>query len=368
MNSNNFPALSSPEELVAEAKAGRMFILVDDESRENEGDICIPAEKCTPEVISFMATHGRGLICLAITQARADVLQLPQMTAHNRAPLGTAFTVSIEAAEGVTTGISAHDRAHTVAVAINPSRGADDLVVPGHVFPLTAREGGVLVRAGHTEAVVDIARLAGCNPSGVICEVMKDDGTMARLPDLLEFGQKYQLKVGSIADLIAYRRRQDHLVRRVAETDFSASVGGVWHAVVYASTLDGGEHIALVKGDICDGKPVPVRVHALDPLADVLGGPEGGRLGRALARVADLGRGVVVLLYPSGANSLADQLLRKENGANCHRRVKEAGIGAEMLLDLGIRNMVLLTDTPEKSVVALSGYGLNIVATGPVSI
>lgn len=369
MHSVSPRALSSPEELIAEAKAGRMIILVDDENRENEGDLVIPAEMCTDQSIAFMATHARGLVCLAITQGRADELKLPQMTAHNRAPLGTAFTVSVEAAEGVTTGISAQDRARTVAVAIDPAMGPKDIVVPGHVFPLTAREGGVLVRAGHTEAAVDIARLAGLNPSGVICEVMKDDGTMARLPDLIEFAGKHGLKIGTIADLIAYRRRYDRFVKKLAAVPFESDVGGAWQAHVYVNTNEYAEHIALVKGDISGPEPVLVRMHAMNPLTDALAeAGSGNKLAASMAVVAETGRGVVVLLRPARASFVSDQLLHRAQEDADRRRVKEAGVGAQMLLDLGIKNMVLLTDTPEKSVVALDGFDLNIVATRPIRL
>lgn len=351
--------LSIPEELIAEVRAGRMVILVDDEDRENEGDLVIPAQMCTDQSIAFMATHARGLICLAITQERADALQLKQMTAHNQAPLATAFTVSIEAAEGVTTGISAQDRAHTVAVAIDPAKGPKDIVVPGHVFPLTARAGGVLVRAGHTEAAVDLARLAGLNPSGVICEIMKDDGTMARLPDLVIYAKKHGLKIGTITDLISYRRHYDRFVRKLVEAPFESAIGGTWQAHVYVNTLEYAEHIALVKGDISGSEPVLVRMHAMNPMEDVLAGP-GGKLSRAMAEIADVGRGVVVLLRPARASVVSDHFLRLGQDDVGRRRVREAGVGAQMLLDLGVKNMVLLTDTPEKTVVALDGFDLNI--------
>src|SRR5271156_5511897 len=242
--------ISSIDELIEEARNGRMFILVDAEDRENEGDLVIPAQMCTPQAVNFMAKYGRGLICLALTAERADALQIPMMTAVNRTPNQTAFTVSIEAKEGISTGISAHDRAHTISVAIDPTKGPTDIVSPGHVFPLIARHGGTLVRAGHTEAAVDIPRLAGLYPAGVICEIMNDDGTMARLPDLVQFSQLHGLKIGTIADLIAYRRKYDHFIARAVETDFDSHFGGAWRMTVYVNTIEYAEHIALVKGDI----------------------------------------------------------------------------------------------------------------------
>ncbi len=242
--------LSSADELIEEARAGRMFVLVDDEDRENEGDLVIPAQFATPDAINFMARHARGLICLALTRSRVERLGLPLMAAANGTRHQTAFTVSIEAAEGVTTGISAHDRAHTIAVAINPELGRDHITTPGHVFPLVAREGGTLVRAGHTEAAVDIARMAGLNPSGVICEVMNDDGTMARLPDLVAFAQRHNFKLGTIADLIAHRRRTERLVRRVEEGVLHHPIGGEWRLAVYANTVEYAEHLVLSKGDL----------------------------------------------------------------------------------------------------------------------
>src|SRR6478672_9193403 len=256
--------LSSIDELIEEARNGRMFILADAEDRENEGDLVIPAQMCTPQAINFMAKHGRGLVCLALTQQRANQLRIPMMTPINGTPHQTAFTVSIEAKEGISTGISAHDRAHTISVAIDPTKGPSDVITPGHVFPLVAREGGALVRAGHTEAAVDIARLAGLYPAGVICEIMNDDGTMARLPDLVAFAQLHGLKIGTIADLIAHRRRYDHFVERVVETPFQSHNGGDWTLRVYVNTLEYAEHIALIMGDIAAAEPVLVRMHAIN--------------------------------------------------------------------------------------------------------
>jgi 3,4-dihydroxy 2-butanone 4-phosphate synthase/GTP cyclohydrolase II len=360
--------ISPIEALIEEARNGRMFILVDAEDRENEGDLVIPAQMCTPQAVNFMAKYGRGLICLTLTGDRADALRIPMMAAVNGTPNQTAFTVSIEAKEGISTGISAHDRAHTISVAIDPTKGPDDIVSPGHVFPLVARHGGALVRAGHTEAAVDIARLAGLYPAGVICEIMNDDGTMARLPDLVQFSELHGLKIGTIADLIAYRRKYDHFVKPVAESEFTSHIGGAWHMVVYANTLEYAEHIALVKGDIRSGGPVLVRMHALNILSDVLGyrSFQQDLLGESMRIVAEEGRGVVVVLRPTRPTFVSDIVTGRASEDPDRRRVKEYGVGAQILLDLGVRDMTLLTDTPEKKIVALDGYGLNVVGTRPI--
>src|SRR5438128_7962530 len=263
--------IASTEELLDEARNGRMFILVDDESRENEGDLVIPAQMATPDAINFMARHGRGLICLALTKDRAEQLGLEPMTRTNRSRNETAFTVSIEAKEGISTGISAADRARTIAVAIDATYGPEAIVSPGHVFPLIAKPGGVLVRAGHTEAAVDVSRLAGLNPSGVICEIMREDGTMARLDDLMDFARAHGLKIGTIRDLIAYRLKKDHLVERVATCPFTADSGAQWQVQVFRDKASGEEQLALVHGTIDPGQPVLVRMHSLDLFADVIG-------------------------------------------------------------------------------------------------
>jgi 3,4-dihydroxy 2-butanone 4-phosphate synthase / GTP cyclohydrolase II len=353
------------EDIIEDARNGRMFILMDADDRENEGDLVIPAQMCTPSAINFMAKYGRGLICLALTQERANQLQIPMMTQFNGTQHQTAFTVSIEAREGVSTGISAHDRAHTISVAIDPTKGPADIVTPGHVFPLVAKHGGALVRAGHTEAAVDIARLAGLNPAGVICEIMNDDGTMARLPDLVAFAQLHGLKVGTIADLIAYRRRYDRFVQRSVEAPFRSHNGGDWKMIVYVNTLEYAEHIALVKGDISGSEPLMVRMHAINVFSDILDWAEYEHdvLGAAMRIIGEEGRGVVVLLRQSRPTFVSDVLLRRTQDDVDRRRVKEYGVGAQILLDLGVKDMVLLTDTPEKKVVALDGYGLNIVGT-----
>ena len=356
------------EDVIEAARNGKMFILVDAEDRENEGDLIIPAQMCTPQSVNFMAKYGRGLICLALTQERAGTLQIPMMTQVNGTPNQTAFTVSIEAKEGISTGISAHDRAHTISVAIDPTKGPTDIVSPGHVFPLVARHGGTLVRAGHTEASVDIARLAGLNPAGVICEIMNEDGTMARLPDLVPFAQLHGLKIGTIADLIAYRRKYDHFVKRTLETPFASHNGGEWKMLVYVNSLDYAEHIALVKGDITTPEPVLVRMHAVNIFSDVLEWAPYERdvLGESMRIIAKEGRGVVVLLRTTKPTFVSDVILRRVDEDIDRRRVKEYGVGAQILLDLGVKDMRLLTDTPEKKVVALDGYGLNIVGTHPI--
>ncbi|UUX50229.1 3,4-dihydroxy-2-butanone-4-phosphate synthase [Nisaea acidiphila] len=361
-------ALSSIEEVVEEARQGRMFILVDDEDRENEGDLCIPAQMATPEVINFMAKHGRGLICLSMERERIEKLGLPLMSANNGTRHETAFTVSIEAREGVTTGISAHDRARTIQVAIDPKAGRDEIVTPGHVFPLMARDGGTLVRAGHTEAVVDIARMAGMNPSGVICEIMNDDGTMARLPDLVQFAQYHGLKVATIADLIEYRRRTESVVQRSVETTLDSSFGGDWRMIVYVNKITYAEHVALVKGDITTDDPVLVRMHALSIMEDVLGDRTGSRAGgelqAAMRQIGEEGRGVVVLIREPSATALSDRVRRKlraeADGKRSENELRDYGVGAQILLDLGVSEMVLLSNH-DRTIVGLDGYGLTMV-------
>jgi 3,4-dihydroxy 2-butanone 4-phosphate synthase/GTP cyclohydrolase II len=355
-------AISSIEDIIEDARNGRMFILVDHEDRENEGDLVIPAQMATPDAINFMATHGRGLICLSMTGTRVDQLGLPLMASQNSSRHETAFTVSIEAREGVSTGISAHDRARTVAVAIDASRSAADIATPGHVFPLRARDGGVLVRAGHTEAAVDIARLAGLNPSGVICEIMNEDGTMARLPDLIAFSQRHGLKIGTISDLIAYRRRHDNLVRMKAESTITSEFGGDWVMRVYADETQGAEHIALIKGDISGDDPVLVRMHALDPMLDVVGtGPKGRarEFGAAMDLIAAEGRGALVLLR--------DLHMKLAAGAEASpQTLRQYGLGAQILSSLGLNRIVLLTNSPRPKVVGLDAYGLEITGTRPI--
>jgi 3,4-dihydroxy 2-butanone 4-phosphate synthase/GTP cyclohydrolase II len=358
--------LSSAEELIEEARNGRMFILVDDEDRENEGDLVVPAQFATPDAINFMARHARGLICLALTQQRVEKLGLPLMSQQNGTRHQTAFTVSIEAREGVTTGISAADRAKTIAVAINPDSTRDNITTPGHVFPLLAREGGTLVRAGHTEASVDIARKAGLSPAAVICEIMNDDGTMARLPDLVTFAQHHNLKLGTIADLIAHRRLTERLVRKVEEGTYSHPAGGDWRAVVYANTVEYQEHLVLIKGDVSTPEPVMVRMHAIDLLDDMTGSPHWIAIHNAMHMIGKAGRGVVVMIREHRPTALAERVRLLAAGTpRPQRELRDYGIGAQILLDLGIKNMILLTNR-RRTVIGLEGYGLNIIEQRPI--
>lgn len=360
--------LVGTEAIIDEARNGRMFILVDDDDRENEGDLVIPAQMATPEAINFMARHGRGLICLALTKERADDLGLEPMTRTNRSRNETAFTVSIEAKEGISTGISAADRARTVAVAIDSANGPDALVSPGHVFPLVARPGGVLVRAGHTEAAADVARLAGLNPSAVICEIMSEDGSMARLDDLMDFARAHGLKIGTIRDLIAYRLKKDHLVERTASTLFRAESGAEWQAQVFRDKSSGEEQLALVHGTLQPGQPVLVRMHSLDLFADVLGetGPRSGLLRGAMRMIEEEGSGVVVALHAAAPGSLSRSIdLRAGKPVEGGDAVRGYGIGAQILAALGVHDMILLSNT-QHSPVALSGYGLAIIDERPI--
>jgi 3,4-dihydroxy 2-butanone 4-phosphate synthase/GTP cyclohydrolase II len=362
--------LSSIEEVIEDARNGKMFILVDAEDRENEGDLVIPAQMCTPEAVNFMAKYGRGLVGLTLTGDRAKQLDLQFMSSNNQSRNQTAFTVSIEAREGISTGISAHDRAHTVAVAIDPTKGQNDIVSPGHVFPLVAKDGGVLVRAGHTEAAVDIARLAGLYPAGVICEIMNDDGTMARLPDLVQFAQLHGLKIATIADLIAYRRRYDHFIHRAIETELDSRHGGEFKMMVYLNTVEYAEHIALVKGDISTPEPVLVRMHAMNIFDDLLGasGPRSDILKESMQMIADEGRGVIVIIRDTTATVVSDLLLRKGEAQDQTgpRRLREYGVGAQILLDLGVHEMILLSDT-DRNIVGLEGYGLRVTSQRAVT-
>ncbi|WP_298811622.1 3,4-dihydroxy-2-butanone-4-phosphate synthase [uncultured Sphingomonas sp.] len=356
--------LSSPEEIIDEARNGRMFILVDDEDRENEGDLVIPAQMATPEKINFMARHGRGLICLAMTKARVETLGLELMSRNNGTRHETAFTVSIEAREGVTTGISAADRARTVAVAIDATKDKTDIVTPGHVFPLVARDGGVLVRAGHTEAAVDVSRLAGLNPSGVICEIMNEDGTMARMDDLVSFAQLHNLKIGTIRDLIAYRRRHDHLVELASEAPFKSRWGGDWTVRAYRNKATGTEQIALVKGRVDPAKPTLVRMHALSPFADMFGedSDRSRLLSRSMELIAEEGAGVIIVINRHRADAFTTAVKMKvgEPVEVEMEELRDYGVGAMILAELGVHDMVLLTNT-HHTLVGLDGYGLSIV-------
>jgi len=356
--------LASIDEILEEARSGRPFILVDADDRENEGDIVIPAQFATPDRIMQMATHARGLICLAITRDRAEQLKLPPMTNDNKSGHGTAFTVSIEAREGVTTGISAHDRARTISAALNMQSGPDDIVTPGHVFPLVARDGGVLVRAGHTEAAVDISRLAGLFPAGVICEVMNEDGTMARLPDLIPFAKQHDMKIGTIADLIAWRRKTEKLVECEASGPFASHYGDDFQIKVYRDLIDQGEHVALVRGEIKAESETLVRVHQCDLTADLLGyrnaHPDYVSLAlKALA--AHPGPAVGVFLQDPDPRSTALRVGGGRSDYAVQKSDRDYGIGSQILLDLGVGKMRLLTSSTRK-MTALEGFGLEITS------
>lgn len=355
--------LSPVTDIIDDARNGRMFILVDDEERENEGDLVIPAQMATPDAVNFMAKYGRGLICLSLTPERVKELDLPLMAQHNASRHQTAFTVSIEAREGVSTGISAADRARTIAVAIDRSKPIGDIVTPGHVFPLRAQEGGVLVRAGHTEAAVDISRLAGLNPSGVICEIMNEDGTMARMPDLVEFAGQHKLKIGTIADLIAYRLHNDRFIERTLEAPFKSAHGGDFTMMVFVNKMAYAEHITLVKGDISGDEPVLVRMHALNILDDVLFDQKSGRAGqleKSMELIGEEGRGVIVLIREPHRTSLSERV-RGMLGEPVAPpgQLRDYGVGAQILLDLGIKDMILLSNS-EKTIVGLEGFGLRV--------
>ena len=355
--------ISPIEHIIEDARNGRMFVLVDHEDRENEGDLVVPAQMATPEAINFMARYGRGLICLTLTSERVEALGLKLMSTYNSSRHETAFTISIEAREGVTTGISAHDRARTVAVAIDTSKTAADIATPGHVFPLRARDGGVLVRAGPTEAAVDISRLAGLNPSGVICEIMNDDGSMARLPDLISFAEEHRLKIGTISDLIAYRRRHDNLVRVKGQQVIHSEFGGEWHMRIFNDETQGAEHIALVKGDISGPEPVLVRMHSLDPMLDMVGTGTVGRafeFSESMKIIAEEGRGVLVLL-----RDLHMKISATDDGSP--QTLRQYGVGAQILSSLGLSKLTLLTNSPEPKIVGLEAYGLEILGTQNIS-
>jgi 3,4-dihydroxy 2-butanone 4-phosphate synthase/GTP cyclohydrolase II len=361
MQSHDLRAYITPTaELLDEARAGRMFILIDDEDRENEGDLVIPAQFATPEAVNFMARHARGLICLALTRDRVHQLGLHLMSQANGTRHETAFTVSIEAREGVTTGISAADRARTIAAAINPAGSRDDIVTPGHVFPLMAREGGTLIRAGHTEAAVDIARMAGLNPSGVICEIMNDDGSMARLPELVAFAQHHNLKLGTIADLIAHRHRTEKLVGKVNETSFTDVYGVTWRMLVYATTIEYCEHIVLLLGDVSGDEPVLVRMHPVDIMDNLMLGPRMQMLLSSFRTIATAGRGAVVMLRESSPTTYSDAVTRHRGQVRSPVNLRDIGVGAQILADLGIHKLILLSNS-HHHVVGVEGYGLQVV-------
>ncbi|MBC6402264.1 MAG: 3,4-dihydroxy-2-butanone-4-phosphate synthase [Hyphomonadaceae bacterium] len=361
--------LATPEEIINDARNGRMYILVDAEDRENEGDLVIPAQFATPDAINFMAKHGRGLICLAIEQAKADVLGLRNMSAENKSRYETAFTQSIEAREGVTTGISAGDRSHTIQVAIDPDTRTDDIVSPGHMFPVIARDGGVLVRTGHTEASVDISRMAGLNPSAVICEIMNDDGTMARLPDLVNFAQFHGLRICTIEDLVAHRMKRDHFVRHVASSEFTSQSGDKFKIHVYRNYLDGLEHVALSKGEPAKGGESLVRVHKVDFAGDVLyeASPRAGLIWDAMKQLAAHdGHSVLVLIREGSIDTLLERLgARKSQIDNKEQLIREYGVGAQILVDQGVDKMRLITNTMPR-LIGLEAYNLELVGITPL--
>jgi 3,4-dihydroxy 2-butanone 4-phosphate synthase/GTP cyclohydrolase II len=369
-------AISPIEEGIQDVRDGKMVIIVDDEDRENEGDVMIASEKVTPQAVNFMARYACGLICLSLTEERARLLNLPLMVQDNTSPYNTAFTVSIEARTGVTTGISAHDRARTILTAIDDNLGPDDLSRPGHIFPLIARQGGVLVRVGHTEASSDIARLAGLKPSGVICEIMKEDGTMARLPDLEVFAEQHGLKIVSIADLIKYKMRKEKLVRRAVETRLPTRYGGEFRLIAYENDIDGLEHLAFVKGEINPEDVVLVRVHSECMTGDVFGSMRcdcGEQLRLAMAMIAKEGKGVLVYMRQEGrgiglVNKIKAYSLQDEGADTVEANealgfgddLRDYGVGAQILNDIGVRKMKLITNNPRK-IVGLEGYGLSVV-------
>jgi 3,4-dihydroxy 2-butanone 4-phosphate synthase/GTP cyclohydrolase II len=377
-------AVSRIEEVIKDIRAGKMVILVDDEDRENEGDLCMAAKAVTPEAINFMAKYGRGLICLTLDRAQVKQLNLSMMVEKNKSPFETGFTVSIEARTGVTTGISAADRARTIQVAADPDAQPDDIISPGHIFPLRARRGGVLERTGQTEGSVDLARLAGMTPAGVICEIMKDDGTMARMPDLEKFAAEHDMKVATIADLVAYRLRRDTLVHRAVEARLPSHFGGEFKAIVYANDVDKHEHLALVRGDIDPDKEIMVRVHSECLTGDVFGSDRcdcGAQLQAAMRMVAEAGTGVILYMRQEGRgigliNKLKAYALQDDEGldtvdANLELGFKpdlrDYGIGAQILRDIGVRKMCLLTNNPKK-IVGLEGYDLEVIKRLPIEI
>jgi len=356
--------LSSIEEVIKDAAKGKIFILVDDENRENEGDLCVLGEFASPDVINFMAKYGRGLICLSLTRLQAEKLGLSLMERRNEGRFETAFTVSIEATNGVTTGISAADRSLTIKTAIKPNVTKNEITTPGHVFPLISKDGGTLIRAGHTEAVVDIARLANANPSGVICEIMKDNGEMARLPDLINFSKKHNIKIATIADLISFRRKNEIYIKRVSESILESKFGGVWRIIIYKNIINQSEHIALVKGIINPDETVLVRVHALDLLSDVLGNQatdrNGSELSCAMETIANKGDGIIILIRDLSPESLSNKISKSlKQTQNINTKIRDYGVGAQILSDLGVKNMTVLSNK-KASAIALDGFGLKI--------
>jgi len=356
--------LSSIKDVIKDASKGKIFILVDDENRENEGDLCVLGEFASPDAINFMAKYGRGLICLSLTRAQSENLGLSLMERRNEGRFETAFTVSIEATNGVTTGISAADRSKTIKTAINPNATKNEITTPGHVFPLISKDGGTLIRAGHTEAVVDIAKLANANPSGVICEIMKDNGEMARLPDLITFSKKHNIKIGSISDLISYRRKNEIYLKRVSESILESKFGGVWRIIIYKNIIDQSEHIALVKGVINPNKTILVRVHALDLLSDVLGKQSternGSELSSAMETIANEGNGIIILIRDLSPESLSKRISKSlKSTKKQSTNIREYGVGAQILSDLGVKYMTLLSNK-KANAIGLEGFDLMI--------
>ena len=356
--------LSNIEDVIKDAANGKIFILVDDENRENEGDLCVLGEFASPEVINFMAKHGRGLICLSLTRSHSEKLGLSLMQRRNEGRFETAFTVSIEASVGVTTGISAADRSLTIKTAINPNASQNEITTPGHVFPLIAKDGGTLIRAGHTEAVVDIAKLANANPSGVICEIMKDNGEMARLPDLINFANKHNIKIGSISDLISFRRKHEFYIKRVSESILDSKFGGAWRIIIYKNIIDQSEHIALIKGIINKKDTILVRVHALDLLSDVLGNQttdrNGSELSIAMETIAKKGTGIIILIRDLSPESISKKISRSFNSVQKKQiNIREYGVGAQILSDLGVKYMTILSNK-KASAIGLEGFDLTI--------
>ena len=357
---------SKIEEIIKDAKKGKMFILVDDENRENEGDLIVPAEKINADKINFMAKYGRGLICLALSGKRIEELNLPLMPQHNAPRRKTAFTISIEAKKGISTGISAKDRAKTIKVAINKKSNSQNISTPGHIFPLRAQDGGVLVRAGHTEAAVDIASLANLNSSGVICEIMNDDGTRARRDDLFKFSKQHKLKIATISDLISYRRKKEKIIERTLETKIKSKYGGEFNLIVYKNKIVPAEHIALVKGKINSKKSVLVRVHALNFLDDILGTSSflDNQIKKSMQMISKKKNGVIVIIREPRSWTLS-QRIKSNTDDKKNLQLRDYGVGAQILIDLGIKNMILISNS-KKTIVGLEGYGLKVINTIPI--
>ncbi len=357
--------ISNIEDVIKDASQGKVFILIDDEDRENEGDLCVLGDFVNPEVINFMAKFGRGLICLAITKQQSDKLGLSLMERKNESRYDTAFTQSIEASYGVTTGISASDRSMTIKTAINEQNDGRHISTPGHVFPIIAREGGTLIRAGHTEAIVDIAKICGLNPSGVICEIMKDNGEMARLPDLKRFAKKHNLKIGTIADLISYRRKNENLLSRTLEKTFNTSSTGDWRLIIYKSTIDEIEHIALIKGVITSVDPIMVRVHSFNPINDIFGelknNDANNLIFKAMKKINKNENGLIIIINDSYKDFLTKKLkMDEKKSTNEKMNLRQYGVGAQILSDLGVKKMILLSNS-QKNAAGLKGFGLSII-------